>query len=71
MPERQRSWITLMVLFIFFVSATNMADSNLDKAKCLPEQPGQIYLEEDEFPMVGNKGVPRDQVLLEINTATW
>ena len=71
MSQKQRIGVALVALLLFVPCATGWADSDPGELECLPEQPSQIYLEGDELSSKGSPGVPRNQILLEIATATW
>ncbi len=66
MFKKQMTCVTLIALFLFFLSAGALAESDRDKIECLPEQPSLISPESGDFVSQDRYGIPRKQVLLEI-----
>jgi hypothetical protein len=66
----KKSWIfsTGVMLFILLCFTLSWADSGAVQIKCLPEQPSELTVPGDEIQ--SKAGVHRNQVLLEIFTAT-
>ncbi len=66
----KKQWIlaTGVGLFIMLWFALGWADSDSIQIKCLPEQPSELTVPGDEVQ--SKAGVHRNQVLLEIFTAT-
>lgn len=71
MSEKQRIVVALVALFLFPVDSICLADSDPAEVECLPELPHQQSLQENEISSIGTRGVPRDQVLIEIATGVW
>ena len=57
-----------MVVLILLWFSLSWADSGAVQIKCLPEQPSDLTVQGDEFQ--SKAGVHRNQVLLEVFTAT-
>jgi len=66
----KKQWIltTGLMLFIILGFALSWADSDTVQIKCLPEQPSDLMVPGDEIQ--SKAGVHRNQVLLEVFTAT-
>jgi hypothetical protein len=68
MSKKQWIFMSGVMLFILLYFTLSWADSGASPIKCLPEQPSDLTVPGDEFQ--SKAGVHRNQVLLEIFTAT-
>ena len=56
MSEKQRIVVALVVLFLFPVGSTCLADSDPAEVECLPELPHQQSLQGNEISSIGARG---------------
>ena len=68
MSKKSLIFTTGVVLFILLWFAFSWAESDSIQIKCLPEQPSELTVPGDEIQ--SKIGVHRNQVLLEVFTAT-
>ncbi len=68
MSQEKRVYVISVMFFVLLWFALGWADSNPAEIQCLPEQPSYQSPGGDGF--VSKAGVHRNQVLLEIATAT-